>query len=127
MDKPSIPLEFRLDYSTRLREGVDYLVFRALMQGVQVATVAVYYSPSRQDRPEPFLFYMGTEEGYQQHGVIGHLVRYVNQYCMEELDSPLFSGTINNDHAIKVWEKLAEDGIVEEFEEKGRRRWRFNV
>ena len=121
-------LEFRLDKIEDLTPPAKSYLFSAHKAQEPVARLDITYSPTDEHRPEPFTFAGVTEEAYRGQGIMGQLIRYANKYCKEELGSPLFSGTWNNDEGIRVWEKLADEGLVEEFmeEDEMERRWKFS-
>jgi hypothetical protein len=79
----------------------------------------------RPHKPRPYLMYMGVKEGFKGNQVAGWMIKHVNDFCNSQFDATFYSGTQNKPNAIRVWEKLVDEGVAFECKYDGKRRWGF--
>ncbi|MBI5065942.1 GNAT family N-acetyltransferase [Candidatus Woesearchaeota archaeon] len=120
---------------------VEETVFKALIDNEEIGYVVVdrFIRPNETElkdpfftdhdfnpsRPRPYLFFMSVNEEHRGRKIAGKLVNFANEYYIFNYGTPLHSGTCNNNEAIRVWEKLVEQGKAQEYSYKGKRRWRL--
>jgi hypothetical protein len=140
MDKKINLKLLRVDESENNLGIWEYYTFSANYENEEIASIAIDILKEAKDdsiakssffmdfsfnppKPRPYLFGMGTKENYRGFGIAGILTEFANSYFKNKLGIPIHSGKINNDSAIRVWEKLAEKGSAMEYIVDGDRIW----
>lgn len=106
----------RLTYFADTRDGVitGYLEMRLALT-----------NHSQYFNNKPFVGFTRTEEGYLEQGLAVRRLEVANAYALAEHDLSLNSDSLVTQEARGVWDKLISDGRAEEYDEGGKKRYRF--
>lgn len=106
----------RLTYFADIRgeEMIGYLEMR-----LALTNLSQYF------KGKPFVGFTRTKEGYFGEGLALRRLEEANAYALAEHGLPLNSDSLVTDEARGVWSKLISEGKVEDYDEKGKIRYRF--
>ena len=73
----------------------------------------------------PYVAHIIVRPEYRGKRIAGKLAEFANDYFKQHDGISLQTGVLNSANAVRVWEKLVEEGKAEEIEYKSKRRWRL--
>ncbi len=74
---------------------------------------------------KPFVGWTETYDAFRRQGLGKRRLEEANAYSLAEYGRPLHSDTIVMEEAERTWQTLCDEGRAEQFEEKGKVRFRF--